>query len=209
MNSIELILVRHSETMANKAGIYLGYGESKLSEEGYRQASKLCRCLESYEIDEIYISPSNRVSETLKGYKELSNCNIVESLREINFGEFEVRKFEEIINDIPNLEERMLSQGDDYIFPGGESLAQMNTRVIGWMQTNIFSGGDKNNKIKHSNNRTYLIVTHAGPIRSILSYVLSGGNNLHWNFRIDTASITRVRISDNFPVIDLLNYSPN
>ena len=74
----------------------------------------------------------------------------------------------------------------------------MHERVIVWLD----------NFLRHHKHGTYLIATHAGVIRSILSHLLTGTNNIHWNFNIKTASITTVKIQDGFPVIENLSYVP-
>lgn len=194
---LKLILLRHALTHANKEARYLGFSESEINQQGKRQIQTLTKKLKTMPIDAIYTSPSKRTIDTILPFAQITNIPIqtVDALREIHFGEFEGLTFKLIKENYPNELERMIALENEYIYPAGESLMMCYDRV-----STVIDAIKK----KHQD-QTVLICTHAGPIRHILSHLISKSPKLHWHFKIDNASITCVHIEDEFAVIQYLN----
>ena len=199
---LTLLLTRHATTKANEAGLWIGRMESDISDQGYREIISLKEKLAAYKIDKIYASPSQRVLSTAhlvtdsyssKGEMEIE---VVEALREIEFGRFEGKDFKWASTHYPEEIEKMLLEKDAYTYPEGESLLAFHERVADWLQT----------WMKRHQEGTYLICAHGGTIRSILSELLVGSGQLHWHFKIEPASLTVVTITDGYPVIETLNH---
>ena len=53
---------------------------------------------------------------------------------------------------------------------------------------------------------TAIICAHGGSIRNILSYMLCGKLENHWNFKIENAKITVLEYDYGFSVLTKLNY---
>ena len=89
---MRLILVRHGETLENKAGILQGQTQGHLSELGIEQAKKLAKRLKDEKIDAIYCSDLKRTKDTAKEiikYHLKTPVRYVKELRERNCGCFE------------------------------------------------------------------------------------------------------------------------
>ena len=197
--SLKLILIRHAETVANYNGEYLGFSDSPLTAKGEESAKALCRYLSQQRIEHIYASTSKRVYNTIYGLSNFKEkISLVKDLREINFGEYEGKDFNWIKDNNEEQIECMIAEGSGYTYPKGESLDMMHERVILWLD----------NFLSHHKHGTYLIATHAGVIRSILSHLLTGTNDIHWNFKIRPASITTINIQDGFPIVENLGHVP-
>lgn len=192
-----LILVRHANTNDNNAGRLSGHSDSVLSDKGRLQIEELTKFLEKQDIDTIYTTTSTRTKETVKNVAKSKNIEIIQknSLREINFGKFEGLTSKDIEINYKDEFDKMITDGDKYKFPEGESLIDFYDRSISELNDILKSDKDKN----------ILICTHGGTIRNIISYLMSNSHKYHWNFKIDNASVTIIDIVDGFAIIDIMN----
>ena len=62
---MKLIIIRHGETVENKAGITHGHTHGKLNELGIKQVSKLADYLKTEKVDLVYCSDLGRCKESL------------------------------------------------------------------------------------------------------------------------------------------------
>lgn len=192
-----LILVRHAITTDNQESRLSGHIDSNVSEDGKKQIDKLTAYLENIEIDKIFTTTSSRTKDTVKKIACLKNIEIIEkdTLKEINFGDFEGVTFKEIKNNNPEEFEKMVNNGYNYKYPNGESLIETYTRVAKEIDEIILENVDKN----------ILICSHGGTIRNIITHLISKSYEYHWNFRIDNASVSILEIQDGFTVINTVN----
>lgn len=160
---MKLILVRHCETDANRNGIWEGSGNSKLSYNGISQAKILADNLKSLQIHTVYCSPKLRCIQTLEYIKAqnkyIDTVEYIDSLSEINFGDWENRDYKYISENYPNLWNEFLKDYENFIFPNGESFKHFYSRCI------------KALKYILSKNVDCITVTHEGVIKCMLSYI--------------------------------------
>jgi len=193
-----LLLVRHGETELNSAERYWGQSDVKLSPLGLRQAERLHDRLATEKIDAVYSSDLQRALATAKiiasGHR--LNVTICAELREINFGELEGLNFEEISQRFPEFTAKWRVQRDtDIEFPGGESLAQLHSRVgnfVGRLQ-------------KGKAEETVLVVAHAGVLRSLICQLMEIGLRYIYQIRLDLASLSIVETYPEGAILSLLN----
>lgn len=98
-----LFLIRHGNTLSNCKGIFEGVTiNSSLSIIGCRQAEFIRTTLIKQNLDAMYCSPLNRSIETAKilnrERKPALEIQILDDLREINFGEAEGKTEEELLS---------------------------------------------------------------------------------------------------------------
>ena len=193
-----LLLVRHGETELNSAERYWGQSDVKLSPLGFRQAERLHDRLATEKIDAVYSSDLQRALATAKiiasGHR--LNVTICAELREINFGELEGLNFEEISQRFPEFTAKWRVQRDtDIEFPGGESLAQLHSRVgnfVGRLQ-------------KGKAEETVLVVAHAGVLRSLICQLMEMELRYIYRIRLDLASLSIVETYPEGAIVSLLN----
>lgn len=91
----KLYMVRHGETEYNEKILFQGTSDSPLTKKGIKQAIKIGKWFKENDIniDEIYVSPSNRCISTLKYIIEKEYV-VVEDLHEMYFGKLEGLKVE-------------------------------------------------------------------------------------------------------------------
>ena len=191
-----ILLVRHGITKLHTGDRFWGKTDIALSNAGIKQAGQLRSRLTSEKINAIYSSTLSRARSTAEiiasGHKvDVIPCG---ELCECNFGYIEGLTFEEIKRLHPALAEE-LSNRRMVAFPGGETLDQLNSRVLSFLKQ----------LEKHKPKETVLIVAHGGPLRLIICNLLGLGLE-HWQqISIDLASLSIVETYPQTAILSLLN----
>jgi len=148
-------LIRHT-TPAIAKGICYGQADLEVTDSFEQEAATIMRQI-AQTPPIIYSSPLLRCKKLAIHLGEAFGIKEIyyeEALREMNFGTWELQKW----NDIP--ENILQPWMDDFVniqVPDGESFSILHQRVQAWWLSKI------------SLEENALIVSHAGPIRSILS----------------------------------------
>jgi broad specificity phosphatase PhoE len=192
-----LLLVRHGVTDHNTSGKFLGHTDAEMSPEGLRQVEKLRDRLAKEHFDTIYSSDLKRTMTTAEiicsGHPgEIVVCP---ELREINYGQTESLTYSEIKNLFPELAEAIHDFSPDMSFPGGETLQEFISRTLKFLDRLDLRAPQP--KI--------LIVSHGGPIRTLLCELLGVGQVFWRTFRLDNASLSIVDTYPERAILSLLN----
>jgi alpha-ribazole phosphatase len=170
-----LFLIRHTEPAAWAKGLCHGALDVPLSEDGVIHARRIGDHLREMRIDVVYSSPLNRAAATASAVASPHGLEpmLRPDLKEINFGSFEGRTFDEIAVSHPDLYTQWMREPTSVRFPGGEGFADLRaraTREIARIRREHEGG-------------SVVVVTHGGVIRAVLSEVL--GMHERFVFRID------------------------
>ncbi|MBR6669149.1 MAG: histidine phosphatase family protein [Ruminococcus sp.] len=160
MKGYRISLIRHGLTKANENGIYIGRTDYPLSSKG---ESELCSKMEEYEypkVHRVYSSPLRRCTETAEILFPDTEMCIVEDITELNFGEFEGKSVDDLINREDYKE--WLKGGLEKRPPNGESMEELCVRT--YKALNEIVMDMMNDGITHS-----AVITHAGIISNMLS----------------------------------------
>ncbi len=184
-----LLIVRHGESLGNLEERFLGHTDLGLSELGERQAAALTAALRGRHIDAVYSSDLCRASMTVAGAAAERGLAVIpeRGLREIFAGDWENRKFDELITLWPS--ERHLWKFDigNACPPNGERVSEVYDRVY----RTLLAIAEENP------GKTLLIGTHATPIRAITARLMGlgvlGMKDLAW---AKNASVTTVLFKD-------------
>ncbi len=148
---MKLFIVRHGETDWNTKKLLQGHSDTNLNNLGKIQAEKLVKGLEKYHIDKIYCSDLKRCKQTiapfLKLHKEIP-IEYTSEIRERNFGKFEGKSKEEIMNGFNNKDHTM----NTIKIPGVESFLEVKKRMHNFVKKLFEKEKGKN----------ILLVTHGG-----------------------------------------------
>lgn len=127
-----LILIRHGETKWNVEGRWQGQADTPLNERGREQACQLARELSGVDIQAIYSSDLQRAMETAQPLALAAGLQIHTDvrLREINQGEWQGLRLNEIQARYAELYQRREQDPLDIAPPGGESILQMQQRAF-------------------------------------------------------------------------------
>jgi len=195
-----LWLIRHPEPDEAVRGICYGSHNVPLSPRGIHHAQCIARYLSGRRLDAIYTSPSQRCVETARYIAAGCFCAVepMDALRELNFGDFEGRTYDEIAEVYPDLYREWMEHPTEVEFPGGESFKNLADRV---------NSATRELVARHSCQQI-AFVSHGGPIRVILGNVL--GMQPDDIFRIGQSygAVNRIRYSGNMGIVELVNSGP-
>ena len=157
---MKLILIRHGITEANEKHLYCGSTDLPLSESGRAALEERKKTAEYPSPDgmRVLTSGMRRCDETLD---ILYGCLPREedpAFREMDFGAFEMRSYEEMKED-PAYLAWITGDNEANVTPGGESGCQMTARVLAGLDRLIGEGRDA------------LLVTHGGVIAAIMAHL--------------------------------------
>lgn len=119
---MKIYLIRHGKTYGNTQRRYIGVTDEPLCDEGYEQLMHY-----TYpKVDILFVSPLKRCRMTAEivypGQKQI----LCEDLREMNFGAFEGKNYEELKDEPEYIQ--WLESGGLLPFPQGESKAEFTKR---------------------------------------------------------------------------------
>lgn len=159
-----LLLIRHGESAANRAGVFAGNYDAELLEHGFIQARCTAKYIsENYNVTKVFASDLHRAYHTGKcvadelGLEVSKNSN----LREIAAGKWDGVSFEEIYK---NWSEEFTIWMNDLAHascPGGETVTGLGERVF----------GELGRIARENDGETIVIATHATPVR--VSYTMA------------------------------------
>lgn len=161
VRSLAITLLRHGVTTENLEKKYVGWSDVPLSQNGIKQLQDFKK-LGYPQGDVCFVSDLIRCKQTFEilygsRYKHV----FCESLREMNFGRWELKTFNELQDD--QLYAKWQGNFKSEEIPDGENYRNFEKRVLnGWFQaTSSFF----NNEIEH-----IVIISHGGPIRLLLEH---------------------------------------
>jgi broad specificity phosphatase PhoE len=125
-------LARHGETAYNLERRFQGQGQVGLSERGREQARALADAAAERGIASLWSSPLPRARETAEIVAERLSLPIVDEprLMETDAGDWRDRLFSEVEAEHPELFAGFIAGDPAFAFPGGESFAAQQDRVV-------------------------------------------------------------------------------
>lgn len=132
MNSVELVVIRHGQSITNKAGLLTGQLDPEITDEGIGQNEALLSQLTSW-YGVVYSSPLRRaytVAESVSRYFDIPLV-MRNELLERNIGLLAGRTWDEL-NELAGCDMRAIDRTDkyDYRCYGGESADQVKARLL-------------------------------------------------------------------------------
>ncbi len=175
-----IVLVRHGETDANRAGLLLGRADPPLNARGRQQAAAAAAALAHEVAPVVLVSPLLRTRETATLIGEATGAPVTldERLLELDYGEWDERRVAELPVDTV----QRWRADPTFAPPGGESLAELRRRVAPVAAEAFEQAGD----------RTVIVVSHVSPIKALILCALDLDDGYAWRLRLDVASICRL-----------------
>ncbi len=197
---MNIYLIRHGETYANENSQFAGFWDVELNERGKIQAEIVAGKLKDIEFDKIFVSDLQRAKDTCDAIARNRTVTpiVSENLREMNFGNWEGLKFQEIKEKDPELLQQWFDDYKHFKVPNGESTAEMYHRV-----TQFFKSVVSDYNIEDDVN--LLFVAHGGVIQSLLSYLCYDALEGYWRFHIENCGVNRIEYVMGMPVVKAIN----
>ena len=181
---MEVYLIRHTETIVDNN---VCYGQSDVSLKG-PFLKKFDEILNQVKVEQptIYSSPLSRCS-ILANYFHLHNksqqaIKYDDRLKELNFGQWELKKWDEIV---PSPLNEWMNDFVNYTVPGGESFTHLYLRVNDFIETTL---------LKEQRKRPAIIITHAGVIRCFLCRKQNISLKDAFSLQVNYGSISKINI---------------
>lgn len=192
---MQLILIRHGETLWNKEGRIQGTSDIALSEAGIDQARRLAYSLKDSEIAAIHTSPLKRAYQTAEIINNFHQrkLDVHPELMEMNQGDFEGLSFKELLASEKEFLHRWIADPAAVRIPHGETLAELQTRA--WRPIEKILEGGKN----------ALVVAHNFTIAAILCRIRKISLSEFRSTCVDTASKTLINIRNGETHIEAMN----
>jgi 2,3-bisphosphoglycerate-dependent phosphoglycerate mutase len=155
-----VLLARHGETDDNREPIRVqGFRDTPLNEVGRSQAAELAERMQGSGIVSLWSSDLRRASETAEivGRRIGLAARLDPRLREANRGRWEGHRFIDIEREEPELYSAWRRAGEDWRFPGGESLLEQQERVRACLDD-----------VRAAGELPAMVVCHGGSIRVML-----------------------------------------
>jgi glucosyl-3-phosphoglycerate phosphatase len=194
---LTLALIRHGETDWNREGRVMGWQPVAINATGRSQVARMAERLRATPLQAIYTSPLPRTAESAAILAAPHGLTPIPDERwiETKITGWEEKLWEEL--------EGHPIRGRYYAdpttrLPDGETLTEVQLRTIKAVEelTKLFSDG------------IVVIVSHADPIRVIVSHYLGLPLSDSRRIRIEHASLTLVEIDNGVGALRLLNAPP-
>lgn len=191
----QIYLVRHGEVDA-PASVFLGKTDVGLSAEGRGHGEWLADRMLNMPVDRCFCSPLLRAQQTASYIAEHKGLKVEthDALREIHFGRWEGRHFDEIKADEPQEVQYWCMNPLSFTFPHGDSVSLFMERVESYFHW-----------LRQEEGENLLLVTHGGVIRTLLSQMLSLNPADQFKFEVARGSLSIIKLFGDDSILTRLN----
>jgi probable phosphomutase (TIGR03848 family) len=194
-----VLLVRHGRSTANTQGVLAGRGPGvHLDERGREQAARAGQRVAEVRLAAVVSSPLERCKETARAIAAAQAERIAvrsdRGLTECDYGEWQGRPLKELARE--RLWRTVQSQPSAAGFPGGETLAAMQARVVAAVRRH-----DAAVEAEHGLGAVWVAVSHGDLIKSVLADALGTHLDHFQRLHVDPGSISIVRYTDTRPYV--------
>ena len=193
---MDVLLVRHGESVWNLEGRFQGQKDSPLSPRGVAQAQALATRLRTEPIDAIFSSPLSRAAATARCCAEALKLQVAldERLLEISHGTWEGRLRADVAAQDGDLLQLWQAQPERVRFPQGETLADVDSRLNNFWRA-----------LAASHHRAVLLLTHDVVVRlAVLAAQQRPLAEFH-QVEIDNAALNRFTLHKGLLTLVRLN----
>jgi len=193
-----VLFVRHGKTPTTGTTLPGRAKGLHLSDEGTGQAEAVAaRLAELPKVDAVYASPLERTRETAAPIGKALGHKVQaeKGLLECDFGEWTGRK----LKDLMKLPEWRTVQRypSGFRFPGGESFAEMQTRITGAVAR----------LVERHRGGVVVAVSHADPIKAAVADALGTHLDLFQRIVVSPCSVTAVAYGSGGPAVLTVNHT--
>lgn len=189
-----LIVVRHAEPDGMRGRIY-GRLDPPLSPTGRAQAEGVAAWLQPVPLDAVYASPLRRARETAGFLARGRGIEVAihPGLVDIDFGEWEGGRFEELERSDPDLYRSWMTQPTRTRFPGGENFEELKARALA-------AAAEIRREVESA-----AVVAHAGVNLAILGDAVGIPDDAIFRLDQPLAAVSVVDWIENVPIVRAVN----
>lgn len=206
MAATSIIFVRHGKTPTTGTKLPGRAPNLHLSNEGKLQAEIVAKEIEKSsssflgkKVAAVYASPMERTQETAKPIAKVLNLRVrtLQGLNECDFGDWTGRRLREL-SKLKSWS-TVQKQPSSFRFPNGESFTEMQNRMLKTV--------DK--LVERHSGETVICVSHADPIKAILSSAIGTPLDLFQRIVVGPCSTSVVLYTKERPLVLTLNSNGN
>ena len=169
----KICLIRHGITEGNVRRLYYGKIDVPLAQKGIDELKQLTE--EGLYPDSgaarFFTTGLTRTTQTRELIYGDRPQEVIDDLQEINFGEFEMKSYEQLLEN-PDYRDWITAENLDKIPPGGESIRQFNKRVIRGFQELRRRHSLRSLQLRHHDEEALsVVICHGGTISSIMAHL--------------------------------------
>lgn len=196
-----IIVIRHGQTAWNEGGgeRFRGRAEVELDDKGIRQARATAARVAQWEVGAIYSSPLKRALSTANILAEPLKLQVqpMEGLIDIDYGRWQGLSLKEAAEEDSKLYELWLKSPHLVTFPQGESLEQVQKKVIGAVES----------LVPQHPGQSIVLVSHKVVCKVLFCSLLGLDTSHFWQLQQDPCAINLVEADENAVAIASLNDS--
>ena len=196
---MQLLLIRHGQSVGNAAGRMQGWNDEPLSDPGRTQALALARRLQQeHGVRAIYASPLSRARETAEAIADVLCLPIAfdERLKEHDIGVLTALTFKEVQARYPEVVKHWHESPWHMPIPGAEDNGDFRRRVMASMDEIVS---------RHQEDDTVAVVAHGGTLGAYLAGLVGLDSRKRNPWMLGNASLSIVILGGVRPRIALLN----
>jgi probable phosphomutase (TIGR03848 family) len=198
-----VILVRHGRTTANASGVLAGRTPGvRLDAIGRDQAVRAAGRIAAVPLVGVVSSPLERCRQTARAILDRQEgapaSSLERGITECDYGEWQGRTLAELAKE--PLWSVVQSQPSAAVFPGGESMAGMQSRAVAAVRRL-----DAEFEREHGAGAVWVAVSHGDIIKSLLADALGMHLDLFQRIAVAPASISIIRYGTSRPEVVATN----
>lgn len=197
---VEIILIRHGLTLWNLEGRLQGISDTELAPEGLQQAKLLAEKFPFDKVDAIYSSDLSRAKNTAQFLADKFNLPVqtTAGLREIDFGEWEGRRFSELEKYESDRLNTFFTAPDKLKLDRAETFQQVQIRAMNELNKII-------TRHESAGESRVVCVTHGTVSRVILCGILEIPLKNLWRLKQFNTAVNVFRVDDGNFSVQLIN----
>lgn len=198
-----VLLVRHGRTTANTDGVLAGRAPGVLLDaHGSEQAARTAERLAVVPLRAVVTSPLERCRDTAGAILDRQADGVApsvdEALTECDYGQWQGRALSDLAKE--PLWPTVQQQPSAVTFPGGESMAAMQTRAVAAVRRR-----DAALEAEHGPGAVWAAVSHGDVIKAVLADALGMHLDLFQRIAVGPASVSIVRYGTSRPEVITTN----
>jgi probable phosphomutase (TIGR03848 family) len=200
---VTVILLRHGRSTSNTAHVLAGRSEGvDLDDKGRQQAAELVDRIGDLPIRAVVSSPMLRCRRTIEPLAQALGVEPVidDRFAEVDYGEWTGRKLAELVNE--PLWAVVQAHPSAAVFPGGEGLAQVQTRAVAAVREH-----DARLAEQHGGDALWLACTHGDVIKAVVADALGIHLDGFQRISVDPASMCVIRYTRLRPFVLHVNHT--
>lgn len=164
-----LILVRHGRSEWNDKGLWTGWTDIPMTDEGFKEVERTAKVIKElpFHIDVAYLSPLIRSKQTLdvilKELPQQPEIRVAPEITERDYGIYTGKNKWEVKEEVGEEEFQKIRRSWNYPIPNGESLEKVYERIVPFYKSDMLP--------LLKNGKNILVSGHGNSLRALIKYL--------------------------------------